>query len=91
MDVKGCGREDSSTSGGESIVFEDVRTGKRAFLLVVIGDLMVEASLGRMVPLLDSSICLYSSFSANLTQKSVAHSCFFSFFTWLKNLSEIER
>merc|ERR1719209_257840 len=83
VDVKGRGREDSSTSGGESFgaVLGEVRTGKRAFLFVVIGDLIVEASLGKMVPTLDSSICLYSSFSANLTQYSVAHSCFFSFFT----------
>ena len=60
MDVKGRGCEDSSSSGAESMgaVLGEVRTGKRAFLLVVIGDLMVEAMGGKIVPNLDSSNCL---------------------------------
>ena len=54
VDVKGWSGEDSSSWGAG---FGEVRTGKRACLFVVIGDLMVEEMGGKMVPNLDSSSC----------------------------------
>merc|ERR1719367_114931 len=90
VDVKGRSLVVSSSSGDGAVFGEMRGTGKRALLFVVIGDLMVEASGGKTVPTLDSKICRYSSLSASLTQWSVANPGFFSFFTWLKNLSAME-